>query len=120
TLMKMFRVYLWGRFRSPEKVERLYFRAKVMTYPLQTFRDVWIEIKRAARTAWATIRDVTSPFNLEWKHKRYDKVKPPRALALLPEETYRELDMPYVPKMKKMDAAMSAPESMEPRQEKRP
>src|SRR5262249_50100468 len=102
----------WGRYFAPKKVHELYFKASVFTYPLQTWRDTWIEIKKAFRTAWATVRDVSFPLNYDWAHKRYDPPKEPKPVVFLPEELYAELDQPYVPRMKK-EAPVQTPEVRE-------
>jgi FADH2 O2-dependent halogenase len=112
SVWKMLRVYIWGRWLGPKKMHKLYFDASIFTYPAQTWRDMWIEIKKAFRTAWATVRDVNSPFNLDWKNKRYDKVTSAKPLVMLPEQLYRDLDVPYESMMKK-EPAMSRPEAQQ-------
>jgi len=108
TLPKMLQVYIWGRWFATDKVRNLYFEASIFSYPFQAWRDTWIELKKAFRTGWATVRDVSSPRNFDWRHARYNPPPKAKPVVFLPEELYRELDVPYVPKMKR-EAPKAAP-----------
>jgi tetracycline 7-halogenase / FADH2 O2-dependent halogenase len=114
TLPQMIRVWTWGRFFAPKKVRMLYFQIKTFTYPTYVLRDVRTQLAKSARISWALIRDIGSPFNLEWKHRRYNPVADARSVPMLPGELYKELDVPYQPHMQKETAPPPAVERTQP------
>jgi FADH2 O2-dependent halogenase len=96
TFTRVLRLYAWGYFFAGERMRKFYFDEKLLWYVPQVWWDIWREIKKALRTAWAAVRDVATPRNFDWKHPRYALVAKPKAPPMLSEEQYEAMDEPYV------------------------